>query len=89
MIAPDGADGALTIGQDARLYAGTLDGKERVEHALAPDRVAWLHVARRALTLNGQRLGAGDGAAIVDERRLVLENGEQAELVLWELPAPA
>jgi quercetin 2,3-dioxygenase len=86
VVAPDGKDGALTIGQDARLFVGLLDGAERVTHALAPGRVGWLHVARGELVANGQRLGPGDGAAVVDEKSLVLEKGTGAELVLWDLP---
>jgi redox-sensitive bicupin YhaK (pirin superfamily) len=85
VVAPDGADGALTIGQDVRLFAGLLDGAERIQHALPDGRDAWLHVARGRLALNGQALGPGDGAAIVDERTLTLEKGDGAELVLWEL----
>ena len=87
VVAPDGKDGALTIGQDARLFVGLLDGAERVTHALAPGRAGWLHVARGELVANGQRLGPGDGAAVVDEKSLVLEKGAGAELVLWDLPA--
>lgn len=89
VVAPDGSDGALTIGQDARLYAGQLTGAESVRHALARERVAWLHVARGKLRLNGTALGAGDGAAIQDEPALVLDRGEEAELVLWDLPTRA
>lgn len=85
VVSPDGADGALTIGQDARLYAGLLDGDERAELSLAADRVAWLHVARGSLALNGEHLGPGDGAAIVDEPTLTFTDGDAAEFVLWEL----
>jgi len=85
VVSPDGADGSLTIGQDVRLFAGLLDGAERVQHELPAGRDAWLHVARGRLALNGQALGPGDGAAIVDERTLTLDKGEGAELVLWEL----
>jgi len=86
VVSPDGANGSLTIGQDARLYAGLLDGAERTELALAPARVAWLHVGLGKLHANGEHLGPGDGAAILDEKQLVLERGERAEFVVWELP---
>ena len=89
VVSPDARDGSLTIAQDARLFAGTLDGAEKIRHELAPERVAWLHVARGKLQLNGELLGPGDGAAIVDEKALALERGEGAELVLWELPTRA
>jgi redox-sensitive bicupin YhaK (pirin superfamily) len=68
MIAsPDGADGATTINQDARVYATLLKPGERVEHELAPGRHAWLHVARGELTLNDLPMSSGDGAAISEE----------------------
>jgi hypothetical protein len=89
VVAPDGREGALTIGQDARLYAGLVDGAERVRHELAPGRVGWLHVARGRVRANGETLGPGDGAALVDERELLLDQGEAAELVLWDLPTRA
>jgi len=86
VVSPDGAGGSLTIGQDVRLFAGLLDGAERAQHALAPGRDAWLHVARGKLRLNGEALGPGDGAALQGEQALALEQGEGAEFVLWELP---
>jgi len=87
VVSPDGERGSLTIDQDARLYASLLAPGERAEHALGDDRSAWIHVARGRVTLNGAELGPGDGASIRDEARLVLEGLEDAELVLWELPA--
>jgi len=89
VVSPDGKDGSLTIGQDARLYAGLLDGAERAQLALAPGRTAWLHVGLGKLRANGEQLGPGDGAALLDEKQLSLERGERAEFVVWELPRHA
>jgi redox-sensitive bicupin YhaK (pirin superfamily) len=88
VVAPDGSAGALTIDQDARLFTGLLHGPERILHRLDAGRVAWLHVARGSVRLNGRALEPEDGAAIADEELLTLENGADAELVLWDLPAP-
>jgi redox-sensitive bicupin YhaK (pirin superfamily) len=85
-LSPDGRDGSIRIGQDASLRLGALARGERVEHALAPGRAAWLHVARGRLRLGSEELGPGDGAGLRDEPGLVLEGLEQAELVLWDLP---
>jgi redox-sensitive bicupin YhaK (pirin superfamily) len=68
----DGAEGSVTINQDARLYGTLLGDGERVTHALAPGRHAWLQVARGGVRVNGTSLAAGDGAAISDERTLEL-----------------
>lgn len=87
VVSPDGADGSVTIGQDARMYAGLLGDGESAEHELPDDRAAWIHVARGSLTLNGEELGPGDGAGIRGERELRLEGVSDAEFVVWELPA--
>lgn len=87
VVSPDGAESSLVIGQDARMYAGLLDGDEVAQLPLARGRSAWLHVARGSLELNGHRLDAGDGAALQDETELRLTNGVGAEYVLWDLPA--
>jgi redox-sensitive bicupin YhaK (pirin superfamily) len=87
VVSPDGRDGSLKIRQDAALYVASLGAGERVSLPLAAGRAAWLHVARGRLRLGAQTLGAGDGAAIEDERELVLEGLEDSELVLWELAA--
>ncbi len=87
VVSPEGEDGSLTIGQDARLYAALLGPGERRTHELAPGRSAWLHVARGRLRLKGQELGPGDGAGIRAETQLDLQGIEDAELVLWDLPA--
>jgi redox-sensitive bicupin YhaK (pirin superfamily) len=86
LVSPDGEAGSLTIGQDARLFGGTLAARAPVRHALPQGRSAWLHVARGDLRLGELALGAGDGAAIRDERELVLASDSGAELLLWELP---
>jgi redox-sensitive bicupin YhaK (pirin superfamily) len=86
IASPDGRDGSVTIHQDARLYATRLDGMQRLAHALAPGRRAWVHVARGALAVNGIPLAAGDGARVEQESRLRLEDGRAAEVLVFDLP---
>jgi len=86
VASPDGADGSVTIHQDARLYVTLLDGAERASHALAPGRKAYVHVARGALTVNGTPLGAGDALKASGVADVVLEKGEGAEALLFDLP---
>ena len=86
IAAAEGRDGAVTIHQDAAVYATTLGRGERVEHALAPGRLGWLQVARGAVLVNGERLDQGDGAALENERRVTLEALEPAEALLFDLP---
>jgi len=81
----DGREGSLTIHQDAAVYGALLGPGERISFELKPSRRAFVQVARGALTLNGQRLQAGDGAAVSDEKQLQLEAQDSAEVLLFDL----
>src|SRR5262249_24498495 len=50
--------------QDVRLYSGLLERDQEVVYELHEERHAWVQVARGSLTLNGQPLWQGDGAAV-------------------------
>jgi len=65
-------DGALTLHQDARIFATVLVPGERVSYELAPDRGAWLQCATGQLTVGDVLLHAGDGVAITGESPLVM-----------------
>ena len=86
IASPDGAQGSVSIHQDARVYAALLDGAERAVHPLAPGRRAYVHVARGALDVQGQRLAAGDALKIERAGEVALERGAQAEVLLFDLP---
>ena len=81
----DGREGSVTIHQDASVYAALIDGAERASHALAAGRKAYIHVARGKVTVNGQPLAAGDALKATGESAVVLEQGEQAEVLLFDL----
>jgi redox-sensitive bicupin YhaK (pirin superfamily) len=81
------AQGAVTIHADARLYAGLFDGNEAAELALAPGRLAYVHVVRGALNVNGQDLTAGDALQIRETSRLALNAGHDAEVLVFDLAA--
>jgi quercetin 2,3-dioxygenase len=81
----DGRDGSVTIHQDIALHSGLLDAGAEVEHTLAPNRRAWLQVARGAVELNGIVLKEGDGAAIKDETKLLIKATVPSDLLLFDL----
>jgi len=83
----DGAEGSVTIHRDVRLYAGLLGAGERVTHALADGRAAWVQVARGRVLLNGQTLDEGDGASLEGAGPLSLEGTGNAEVLLFDLSA--
>ncbi len=85
IISPDGAEGSLSVYQDARVYAGLFDGDESQRFELPDNRYAYVHIARGSIEINGERLSAGDGVRIRKEQQITLQNGEQAEVLLFDL----
>ncbi len=86
VASPDGAEGSVLIHQDARLYAGLLDGAETASLTLDKGRYAWVQVVRGVVNVNGQRMVEGDGLAVAEVEVLSLSGGEDAELLVFDLP---
>jgi redox-sensitive bicupin YhaK (pirin superfamily) len=81
----DGADGSVTIHADAAIYAGLFDAAESAVLSLDPARKAYVHLVRGTLSINGQMLQAGDAALLADESRLLLTDGQDAEVLVFDL----
>jgi redox-sensitive bicupin YhaK (pirin superfamily) len=86
VASPGGAEGSVTIHQDARVYAGLFDGDERATLDVAPGRRVYVHVARGEIDVDGKRLAAGDAAMITDADRIELAGGRDAEVLAFDLP---
>jgi redox-sensitive bicupin YhaK (pirin superfamily) len=86
IAAHDAEDGAVVIHQQARVFAGLLDGTEQAEFRVAPGRRAWLQVARGALSVGDARLSAGDGARTPGPAQFTLHGGTDAEVLVFDLP---
>ena len=86
IASPDGAQGSVRVHQDARLYAGLFDGAERARLDLDAGRLVYVHVARGRVRVNGEALEAGD-ALKSDARALELQDGEGAEVLVFDLPS--
>lgn len=82
----EGREGSVTIHQNADVYAALLDAGDRLSHGLAAGRLAYVHLIRGCVHLNGQALKAGDGARIAVAPNLVVEAHEDSELLLFDLP---
>jgi redox-sensitive bicupin YhaK (pirin superfamily) len=85
IASPDSADGSVKIGADARIFAGLFNGDERADFDVPAGRRVYVHVARGAVTVNGETLGAGDAAKLEDVSKVTLEKGDNAEVLLFDL----
>lgn len=82
----DGRDGSVLVHQDTDIYASILTGDERLNYTLSADRTAYLHLIKGQLTVNGERLTSGDAVKIVSETALVINDADNAEFLLFDLP---
>jgi len=82
---PRASASVVTLHQDVRLYSVLLEREQEVVHELRPERHAWVQVARGAVTLDGQPLWHGDGAAVSAQPSLRLIGVELAEVLVFDL----
>ena len=84
VITPDGSSG-VRVQQDASVYVSRLEEGRSLEHGFKRGFGAYLFLIEGEITLNGERLAAGDAALIRDEERLALRAGQPAELIMVEV----
>jgi len=83
----DGAEGSVSVHQDARMYAGLFDGSEAARLQVGANRWLYVHLVRGELTVQGTRLTAGDALKLTDSLQLALGDGRDAEVLVFDLPA--
>ena len=82
----DAREGSVTVHQDVSLYAGVLDAGAKVPLAIAAGRRAWVQLVRGEVTVNGQKLTAGDGASVEGETALAIAGGApESEVLVFDL----
>ncbi|MCQ8184158.1 pirin family protein [Parvularcula maris] len=85
IISADGREGSINTLAPAEVYAATLDGDQETSFSLRKGRRAWVQVARGEVTVNGETLRRGDGLAVLEPGEIVLSDGHDAEVLLFDL----
>ena len=80
-----GDDHAVVIHADAKIYAGLFDGDEHTQWALDSNRLGYIFLIKGTLKVNDIVLNAGDALLIKDENNLHLSQGQQAEVLVFDL----
>jgi quercetin 2,3-dioxygenase len=78
--------GTVKVHQDVAFYVSHVREGDRVSHELKPGRRAFLYVIEGKVTLNGEKLNAGDQARITDVKNLELIGEQMSEIILIDLP---
>jgi len=87
IVSQEGENGSLSVCQNVKVYAGLFDGNETSSFKLASDRFAYIQIARGEAVINGVRFGAGDGARLRDETSIDIQEGKDAEILIFDLRA--
>jgi redox-sensitive bicupin YhaK (pirin superfamily) len=85
LASPDAAEGSVLLHADARLYSGLFEADQTAALELPAGRLAYVHLMRGQLQVNGQALSAGDAALLDGESRIDLSQGEGAEVLVFDL----
>ncbi|SMC26328.1 hypothetical protein SAMN02745857_02453 [Andreprevotia lacus DSM 23236] len=85
IVSEDGREGSIQIHQNARIHAGLFDGDEAQQWDVPAGRRVYVHLAKGRLQVNGLALSAGDALMLTDETRLSLDNGHDADVLVFEL----
>jgi hypothetical protein len=73
------------MGADARLYGGLFNRDPALDWDLDDTRLTYVHLVRGAMTINGLVLKAGDALLLEREPKLHLEDGADAEVLVFDL----
>lgn len=82
----NGRDGSVALNQDADLYLARLGAGEKLSLPMHWDRKGWLQLLEGELTVNGQRLSAGDGLAISEEGEVKVVVEKDSHFLYFNLP---
>jgi redox-sensitive bicupin YhaK (pirin superfamily) len=78
---------AVKIHADATLYAGVFNAGQHAELTLDPQRCAYVHLVTGELSVNGHSLNAGDAMLMKSEASLSVDQGKDAEVLVFDLAA--
>lgn len=76
---------AAGIRADAEIFYGKLDANKQLVHRSSPGRAQWLHVIDGEVSVFGETLKTGDGAAIENAESLEIQSREGAQFLLFDL----
>jgi quercetin 2,3-dioxygenase len=83
-ISGDGGE-AVSVHQDAHVFISRLNGGVSVAHDLPTTRGGYLYVIDGDLVVNGERMGTGDAAQVIDVSRVEITASSLSELILVDV----
>ena len=85
LFAGEPRDGAVAIRADAEIYFGKLDAGKSLTHEPLANRAQWIHVIEGDVSVAGEALKEGDGAAIENSVELEIQSKGGGQFILFDL----
>jgi len=76
---------AISINQDIEVYLGRAESGRTISYTGKAGHGIWIQVVSGALSLQGNNLAAGDGAAITEELDLQIQATQECEFLLFDM----
>ena len=82
----DGRDGSVLVHQDVNIFASIMTDDDKLNYQISSGRTAYLHLIKGHISVNGQTLSSGDALKVVNESELTIDEPDNAEFLLFDLP---
>ena len=86
LASKNGEQGAVSLNQDVKMYAGKFRMGETRELALKPGRHVWIQMIEGTLGINGETLQKSDGAALSEVNSVQLTAKADSHFIVFDLP---
>lgn len=77
----------LHIHQDAKIYAGRLNAGTELTHPI--EKQAYILASEGEMRINGQTMKRGDGAEVTQEKEIIIDAIQDAEILVIDVPEAA
>lgn len=85
IVGPVDSKAAVSLYQDASIYATKLTSGKKLDYVVERSRHAWMQVARGEIVVNGTTLRAGDAIATSRATALHVAATKKADVLLFDL----
>lgn len=82
----DGRDGSVLVHQDVNIFASIMTDDDKLNYQISSGRTAYLHLIKGHISVNGHTLSSGDALKVVNESELTIDEPDNAEFLLFDLP---
>ena len=85
VISETGREGSIEINQDVDIYISKLKKNYSFEFKIRSERHVWIQMIKGSITINNEKIEAGDAIRTSQAQLLVIQPTEDSEFILFDL----